>query len=159
MNEDKVESADIIDAQIADDKISNGASASDSQDNSMVVSSLDEMIRLSFRRLNELQNEAKKLKDMIEDSLAGSEAYKIVSEKAKDVANEKTQVRKSLLSTPEMISLLNKNKEIVSEIKEKRISISDYILEFQRLSGANEIDLGDGEVMQIENSAKLVKKK
>ena len=158
MNEDKIEPG-IVDAQIVDDTTSSDVSASDLDDNSTVVSSLDEMIRLSFRRLNELQNEAKKLKDMVEDGLAGSEAYKIVSEKAKDAANEKTQVRKSLLSTPEMISLLNKNKEIASEIKEKRISISDYILEFQRLSGANEIDLGDGEVMQIENSAKLVRKK
>lgn len=158
MDDNKIE-PNVVDAQIVEEVPISDTLTSDTTDNSTVVSSLDEMIRLSFRRLNELQNEAKKLKDMVEDALAGSEAYKIVSEKAKETINEKTQIRKNLLSIPEMISLLNKNKEISSEIKEKRISISDYILEFQRLSGANEIDLGDGEVMQIENSAKLVKKR
>lgn len=149
----------VVDGQIVEDVNSDSESSVQDENSSTVVASLDEMIRLNFKRLNDLSAEQKTLKQMMDDALENSETYKEVSEKTKTAILEKTSLRKTLLTTPEMISALNKMKDLATEIREKKTSLSDYILEFQRISGANEIDLGNGEIMQIENSAKLIRKK
>lgn len=149
----------VVDGQIVEDVNSDSESSVQDEDSSTVVASLDEMIRLNFKRLNDLSAEQKTLKQIMDDALENSEIYKEVSEKTKTAILEKTSLRKTLLTTPEMISALNKMKDLATEIREKKTSLSDYILEFQRISGANEIDLGNGKIMQIENSAKLIRKK
>ncbi len=158
MDDNKIDEK-VVDGEIVNENLSQTTESTLTEDNSTVISSLDEMIKLNFKRIGELAAEQKQAKDMIEDALAGSENYKNASEKAQESTNEKNSVKKTLQSTPEMLNLLNKLKEIASELKEKKLALSDYVLEYQRLSGATEVDLGNGEVMQIENSAKLVKRK
>jgi hypothetical protein len=43
------------------------------------------------------------------------------------------------------------------EIKERQASLSDYLQEYQRLSGATEIESNSGELLRIINSSKLKK--
>ena len=45
-----------------------------------------------------------------------------------------------------------------SEQSELKTGLSDYLREYQRLSGSNEIEGEDGEVREIVYVAKLVKK-
>lgn len=54
--------------------------------------------------------------------------------------------------------IANKAKTLAAELKEKQFSLSDYLLEYQRLSGANQIEIGDGEILEIVNTARVVRK-
>ncbi len=52
----------------------------------------------------------------------------------------------------------NKVRNLRSEIKELKGALSDYLQEYARLSGVNEIEDENGEVREIKYDAKLIKK-
>ena len=58
-----------------------------------------------------------------------------------------------------MVETANKAKSINADLKEKKQSLSDYLLEYQRMAiDVNEIEGYDGEVREIVHLAKVVKK-
>jgi len=57
-----------------------------------------------------------------------------------------------------MQSLAQKIKDFNTDLKEKKAALSDYLLEYQRMSGATEIEGHDGKVRDIVNNAKLIKR-
>ena len=62
------------------------------------------------------------------------------------------------MKRPDVAALAGKLKSLKSEKKELQEGLSDYLREYQRLSGSNEIEGEDGEIRQIVYVAKLVKK-
>jgi len=44
-----------------------------------------------------------------------------------------------------------------TEIKDAEATLSDYLLQYQKMTGFNEIEMEDGETMLIVNKAKLVR--
>lgn len=147
--------AEIVDAEIVDDAQSPNASDSDQ---STVLLSLDEMIKTTFATLDRLNEEQKKIREMLADGLNNDANFKQASDKAKAAAKEKTQIKQQIMNRPGVIEFANKLKDINADIKEKRASLSDYVLEYQRLAGVNQIEVADGEVLEIIQSARLVKK-
>ena len=57
-----------------------------------------------------------------------------------------------------MQSLAQKIKDFNTDLKEKKTALSDYLLEYQRMSGATEIEGHDGQIREIINNAKLIKR-
>ncbi|MDE2025840.1 MAG: hypothetical protein KGJ07_05065, partial [Patescibacteria group bacterium] len=85
-------------------------------------------------------------------------AFKEASDKVKAVNKEKSAIRQQIMNRPGIIEIANKLKDIKSELKEKQVSLSDYLLEYQRMAGVNEIETSDGDVREIVQVAKLIKK-
>ena len=51
-----------------------------------------------------------------------------------------------------------KAKDLSIEIKEANLGLSEYLREYQRMTGQSEIEGDDGEVREIVYTAKLIKK-
>jgi methylthioribose-1-phosphate isomerase len=128
-------------------------------DQAQVLLSLEEMIKSHIASLDRIFEERKKLKDMLADGFANDANFKQVSDKVKEVNKEKSAVRQQIMNRPGMLELANKVKDFNVEMKEKEMALSDYLLEYQRMAqGVNEIEGYDGEVREIIQVAKLVKK-
>jgi hypothetical protein len=123
-----------------------------------VLLNLEEMIKNYIASLDKLKEEKKKVQEMFDDSFVNNPTYRENAEKAKEALKVKATTRQQIASQPAVISLAQKVKGLSSDIKERQNSLSDYLLEYQRMTGANEIEDNDGQIREIINSAKLIKR-
>lgn len=123
-----------------------------------VLINMEGMIKNYIASIDKLSDEAKKLKEMLDDIFANDPVYQEHLEKAKEATKLKTATKLQILKQPQAADLNEKIKSLKSQIKESQESLSDYLQEYQRMSGVNEIEGEDGEVREIIYTAKLVKK-
>src|SRR5690349_825885 len=117
--------------------------------NQQAVSSLKEMSLKYLESIEKLKREIKEANEMLKDALAGDAAYHDASEKAKEADKKRQVEKKRVQSRPEMVSLALKVKDLKSELREKKQSLSDYLLEYERLSGKQVIEKPSGEQLSI----------
>lgn len=137
-----------------DQQESQTASASDAA----LLVKIEEMIKTHMAQIDELGEEASKYKDMLDDILLNDETYQEHEKAAKEAARIKSNTKKEIMKRPDAADLALKLKSVKSQQKELREGLSDYLREYQRLSGSNEIEGEDGELREIVFVAKLVKR-
>lgn len=128
------------------------------EDNSTIITSLDELIKSHISSIDRLQEEQKKLREMLADGFNNDAEFKQLSDKVKDANKAKSVKRAEIMERSGIIEVANKLKSLNAEVKEKQMSLSDYLLEYQRMTGVNQIEGSDGEVREIIHIAKLVKR-
>lgn len=119
---------------------------------------LEEMIKNHITSIDKFREEQKKLREMFEDSFNNNPIYRENTEKAKEALKVKATTRQQIASQPSVISIQQKLKGLSQDVKERQAALSDYLLEYQRLTGANEIEDNEGQIREIINSAKLIKR-
>lgn len=129
----------------------------DNNDAALLVK-IEEMIKTHMSQIRELQEEASKYKDTQDDILLNDEIYQEHEKVAKEASRIKNNTKKEIMKRPDAADWANKLKAVKSQQKELREGLSDYLREYQRLSGSNEIEGEDGELQQIVFTAKLVKR-
>lgn len=150
--------ATLDDVKVQDGEVVSEVPAALTDDQSQVLTSLDEMIKTHVQSIDRIKVEARKLKETIEDGFMNDAVYKEHDDAAKAAAKVRQATKAQIMKQPAVLTLVQKLKTLSSELKDKRLSLSDYLLEYQRLSGANQIETDDGEVLEIVNSAKIVRK-
>jgi len=125
--------------------------------NQEVISRLKDMILKHLEGIKDLEKKIKEGNQMVNDTLTGNSAYHAADESAREVLKKKLTVKRQIMSTPQMVSLAVKMKDMRQERKERKSSLSDYLLEYERLSGANVIDTPRGEQLSIFKEAKAVR--
>jgi hypothetical protein len=128
------------------------------QNAAQVLLDLEQLIKTHITNIDKGKAELKKQREMLTSVLENDETYRQHNEEAKKTAKTKAQTKYQILQKPENKVLSEKTKEIASEIKEQDAALSDYLREYQRMSGSNEIETDDGIVREIIYVAKLVKK-
>lgn len=129
-----------------------------SSDGAQILINLEAMIKSHISSIERISEELKKQKGMLNDIFENDSTYKQHSEAAKEAARIKSQTKQQILKAPQVADLASKVKDMQSQLKETREALSDYLREFQRMSGVNEIEDDAGEVHEIRYVAKLVKK-
>ena len=119
---------------------------------------IEEMIKTHTAQIDELQEEITKHRDMVNDIFANDETFQEHDKVAKEAARIRTNTKKEITKRPDVADLANKLKSLKSEQSELKGGLSDYLREYQRLSGSNEIEGEDGEIREIVFVAKLVKR-
>lgn len=122
------------------------------------VLELESMIKNSVATIDRNKTELKKLKEMLESALLNDETYRTANEKTKEAAKEKGKAKLAVMQNPATKQIAEKVKDITQENKDLSSAQSEYLREYARLSGTNEIEGEDGEVREIIYVAKLVKK-
>lgn len=123
-----------------------------------VITNLDNLIKTHVTRIDNLKDEAKKFKQMLDDALTNEPTYKLHDDEAKKAAKVKAATKSQILKQPAVAATAEKVKSSRAEVKELETVLSDYLHEYQRLTGVNEITGNDGEVREIVYVARLVKK-
>lgn len=123
-----------------------------------ILVDMEGMIKNYIAANDRLQQEAKKLKEMLDDIFNNDPVFAEHDKVAKDAAQLKAKTRAEILKRPQAKELNEKIKEMKNEIKENQGALSDYLQEYQRLSGVNEIEADDGTIYEIKGTMKPVKK-
>lgn len=127
-------------------------------DGTSILLNLEQMIKNSIVRIDKLKTESKLNKEMLADIFKNDPVYKEHDEQVKTATKTRTATKQQLLKQPQAAQLNSKVKEGSAEIKELSDALSEYLREYGRMSGTNEIETDDGEVREIVYTAKLVKK-
>ncbi len=123
-----------------------------------IIINLEGLIKNHISSIDKSSEELKKLKEMLEDIFKNDPTYQDHFKQAKEANQIKQKTKKEILKRPQPAELDSKIKYLRSQIKESRGSLSDYLQEYRRMSGVDEIEGDDGEVREIVYVAKLVKK-
>lgn len=119
---------------------------------------IEEMIKTHLAQIDSLVEEITKHKDMLDDIFVNNETFKEHDKLAKEAARIKSNTKKEIMKRADAADLAAKLTSLKSEQKELKNGLSDYLREYQRLSGSNEIEGEDGEIREIVYTAKLVKR-
>lgn len=123
-----------------------------------VLLNLESMIKRHVSRIDVIKEEAKKHSELLANTFANDQTYKLHEEKAKEAAKLKSKTKSEIMKRTEVATIAEKVKDLKSEQKELEGALSDYLREYARMSGTNEIEGEDGEVREIVYVAKLKKK-
>ncbi len=143
---------DVIDADVVPD------AGAPNDNGATVLLELERTIKNHISDIDRKKVELKKQREMMESALLNDETYRTHTEEAKKAAKVKGQTKLQILQLPENRKLSENVKDLASEIRELNGALSDYLREYQRMSGSSEIETDDGEVREIVYVAKLVKK-
>lgn len=130
----------------------NGAQATNT------ILELESMIKNTISTVDRNKEELKKYKEMIESALTNDERYRDADLKVKELVKEKSKAKVNVMQNQATRNIAEKAKELSVEIKEANLGLSEYLREFQRMTGQSEIEGEDGEVREIIYTAKLIKK-
>lgn len=119
---------------------------------------IEEMIKTHLSQINTLSEQITEHKDIVDDIFKNDETFQKHDEVAKEAARIRSKTKSEIMKRPEVADKAAKLKELKSEKKELQEGLSDYLREYQRLSGSNEFEDENGEVREIIYVAKLVKK-
>lgn len=119
---------------------------------------IEEMIKTHISQIDKLTEDISKHKGIVDDIFTNNETYQQHDKAAKDAAQIKSKTKAEIMKMPSVADMTNKLKTLKSEKVELSEGLSDYLREYQRLSGSNEIEGEDGQVRQIVYKASLVKK-
>jgi Skp family chaperone for outer membrane proteins len=123
-----------------------------------VLLDLEQLIKTNVANIDKGKSELKKQREMLASALENDETYRLHNEEAKKAAKTKMQTKYQIMQLPQNKQLAEKVKSVAADIKEADGALSDYLREYQRMSGATEIETDDGQIREIVYTAKLVKK-
>lgn len=147
------------DAPVVDaDVVPSTSDASAGDNAAQVLLDLESMIKSNVAVIDKSKIELKKQKEMLNSALENDETYRLHSEEAKKAAKQKGATKIQIIQQPSNRALDEKVKTLAAEIKEATAALSDYLREYARISGTNEIETDDGQVREIVYTARLVKK-
>ncbi len=133
--------------------------APETADNSaQVLLDLENLIKTHITGIEKRRAELKTQREMLSSALGNNASYKEAEGKAKEAGKVKAAIKSQIMKEPANAALGEKVRELAGEIKEMDGALSEYLREYQRMSGASEIEGEDGEVREIVYVAKLVKK-
>ena len=118
---------------------------------------VESMLKNVISRMEMLKTELKEEADMLKSAFESDPIYREFDDNAKAAAKDKLAAKKEILKKPDVADLSLKVQSKRSEIKELKEKMSDYLTQFQQLSGLNEIEGEDGEVRTIVYTARLIK--
>lgn len=119
---------------------------------------LESTIKEHIASIDKSKGELKKLKEMLADTYCNDPVYQEHDKAVKEATKIRSKTKSELLKQPASAELNAKVKELSGELKDFQAALSDYLREYMRLSGSNEIEGDDGEVREIIYVAKLVKR-
>lgn len=143
----------IIDAEIVET-----ATAPTPTNDATVLLSLEEMIKNNIASIDKITMELREKRHMFVDTFQNDPTYKEHEEKAKEANVTKLQTKQQILKQPAVMQVAEKIKSMSADLKERKAALSDYLLEYQRLTQATTIEDLDGNVREIINDAKAVKR-
>lgn len=128
------------------------------ENGAQILLDLESTIKSHVALIDKGKAELKRQRGMMESVLMNDETYRSHSEESKKAAKQKAQTKFQILQIPANKQLAEKVKTLHTELKDLETALSDYLREYQRMSGTSEIETENGEVREIIYVAKLIKK-
>lgn len=148
-------------AEAADESEREGTTAhrTPETEQAMGILQVEEYINQQMVDIAKMREEMRLVKSTVDDSFQNDAQYRELETKAKETAKVKNAYKKQMMNDPAVAEQANKLDGMKSEMRDMSVALSDYLREYNRLSGMSQFETRDGEVLEIINVFKLVKKK
>lgn len=133
-------------------------STSMADNDAILLLKIEEMIKTHISQMENLTEEATKIKVMVDDIFGNDQTFQEHDKIAKEAARVRSKTKSEIMKRPDVKDFSDKLQTLRSEKSELEKGLSDYLREYQRLSGSNEIEGEDGQIREIVYTAKLIKK-
>ncbi len=130
----------------------------DDKNDAVLLVRIEEMIKTHISQIDKLDEDVSKHKEMLDDIFGNDSTFQEHDKIAKEAAKIRSKTKSEIMKKSDVAELANKVKVLKSEKMELVDGLSDYLREYQRLSGSNLIEGEDGEMREIIMVPKLVKK-
>lgn len=127
--------------------------------NQDTINSLKNLITAKIETLKSLDKQIREANEVINGALLDKPAYQQANEKTKEATKARSQVRAQIMDTPEMKNFASKRKDFKDLRAQVKAELSDHLLDYERLSGANVIQTLSGEQLEIFKTATVTKAK
>lgn len=122
-----------------------------------IVLSLENLIKSHVKSISELSLELKNNREMYNDSFDGNPTFREHSEKVKEATKARSVIKQQIAKQPSVSLLEQKLKDIRFDLKEQKKTLSDLLLDYRQKTQATQLELFDGQLVDIVESAKIVK--
>jgi len=119
---------------------------------------LEQIIKKYLFSLEQLQEDVRMQSAMLSDLFENDKTYKEHAEKAKAAIKQRNFTKMEIMKQSQGSAILNKIKDLKDEMKTTRTALSDYLIEYNKTSGLNQITDSEGKILEIVYSTKLVRK-
>lgn len=132
----------------------------DSPENSLAakVLSLEQTIKTYYLSLEMKRDEVKKHKDMVKDAFLNDQGLAEQEEKMQEFKKNVNKKKEQIEKVPSVIAAKSQIRSLSEEIKDLQDNLSKFLIEYHDVSKMNQIMVKNGELYEIKQQAKLVKK-
>ncbi|PIQ70384.1 hypothetical protein COS55_01670 [Candidatus Shapirobacteria bacterium CG03_land_8_20_14_0_80_40_19] len=116
---------------------------------------LESLIKSYVAKIDLAEKELREKNQMLKDAFESDAVYKEHADKAKEANRIKSATKQQILKQPNLAELNERIKDIKFDVNEQQAVLTDYLSQYQQQTGANQIEVGDGEVMDIITVVKL----
>jgi len=116
---------------------------------------LESLIKSYVAKIDLAEKELREKNQMLKDAFESDAVYKEHADKAKEANRVKSATKQQILKQPNLAELNERIKDIKFDVNEQQAVLTDYLSQYQQQTGANQIEVGDGEVMDIITVVKL----
>jgi Mg2+ and Co2+ transporter CorA len=140
----------------SDDTESQAAGNPDTQ-TALSIMQIENMINSQIEEIDKTRDDVKMLKSSFEDAFKNDAKYREFDEKVKEVAKLKKQYVDAMKKDA---SIQKAEQDFINrrdELKDLQMGLSDYLKEYNRVSGLSQFETQDGQLLKIVQTFKLVK--
>jgi hypothetical protein len=120
--------------------------------------SLEELIKNHVENMDKLKSDLRVQKEMFEDSFNNNPTFREHNDRVKEARKKLSSVRQEIAKQPSVATLSQKIKDQRFDLGELGKTLSGLLDDYKQLTGANQIELRDGSVMEIVSTSKLVRR-
>lgn len=115
------------------------------------------LIKTYITKTDTMVGSIQKAQEMLNDILDNDETYRNHSDAVKEASKIRNQTKTQIMRTPQAQDLAAQVKEARVALKEMKQTLSEYLADYQRMTGSNEFEDEAGTIRKIIFLAKLVK--
>lgn len=118
---------------------------------------IEELIKNTVESIQKLSDELKQKREMFTDSFINNPSYRERDQQVKDASKARNSVKAEIAKAPSVASLEQEVKDLRFDIRDRKQTLSDLLLDFKLQTGATQLELFSGEMVEIVESAKIVR--
>lgn len=108
--------------------------------------------------VEKMKETMKSQKEMYNAAFENDAQYAEKNEDMKKVKKEVAAIKQRIVKLPEVVVINNRINELKEEMKDMQEALTGYLQRYQEISGTNQFMTEDGEIIEIVNVVKLVRK-
>lgn len=122
------------------------------------IMQIENMINGQMVDIDKKRDEVKLLKSTFDDAFKNDAKYREFDDKVKEANRLKTTYKQAMMKDPAIAQANSSFLNGRDELKDMQMALSDYLKEYHRVTGLTQFETADGQMLEIVQSFKLVKK-
>jgi hypothetical protein len=134
------------------------ASPSAGKNKALDIMQIENMINSQMVDIDKKRDDVKLLKSTFDDAFKNDAKYREFDDKVKEANRLKTTYKQAMMKDAAIAQANSAFLNGRDELKDMQMALSDYLKEYHRVTGLTQFETSDGQMLEIVQSFKLVKK-